>query len=43
MPAWGGRLSEADIAAMTAYLRSLEPAAPAIVQSNTTQATLPPK
>jgi cbb3-type cytochrome c oxidase subunit III len=32
MPAWGGRLSEADIAALTAYLRSLEPTAPAIVR-----------
>jgi mono/diheme cytochrome c family protein len=32
MPAWGGRLSEADIAALTAYLRSLEPTAPAIAQ-----------
>ena len=32
MPAWGGRLSDADIAALTAYLRSLEPTAPAIVQ-----------
>lgn len=32
MPAWGGRLSEADIAALTAYLRSLEPTAPAIAR-----------
>ena len=31
MPAWGGRLSEADIAAIVAYLRSLEPTAPEIV------------
>lgn len=31
MPAWGGRLTEADIAALTAYLRSWEPTAPAIV------------
>jgi mono/diheme cytochrome c family protein len=30
MPAWGGRLNDADIAAITAYLRSLEPTAPAI-------------
>lgn len=32
MPAWGGRLSEADVAAITAYLRSLEPTAPAVAQ-----------
>lgn len=32
MPAWGGRLSEAEIAAITAYLRSLEPTAPAIAR-----------
>jgi cbb3-type cytochrome c oxidase subunit III len=32
MPAWGGRLTEADIAALTAYLRSWEPTAPPIVQ-----------
>ncbi len=32
MPAWGGRLSEADIAALTAFLRSLEPTAPAIAR-----------
>ena len=31
MPAWGGRLSDADIAAIVAYLRSLEPTAPEIV------------
>ncbi|GAB4438121.1 MAG: hypothetical protein Kow00120_05620 [Anaerolineae bacterium] len=31
MPAWAGRLTEADIAALTAYLRSWEPSAPAIV------------
>lgn len=43
MPAWGGRLSEADIAAITAYLRSLEPTAPAIVQSNATKPTQPPQ
>ena len=30
MPAWRGYLSEADIAALTAYLRSLEPTAPAM-------------
>lgn len=32
MPAWGGRLTEADIAALTAYLRSWEPTAPAIAE-----------
>ncbi len=32
MPAWGGRLTEADIAALTAYLRSWEPTAPSIVR-----------
>lgn len=30
MPAWGGYLTEADIAAVTAYLRSLEATAPVI-------------
>lgn len=30
MPAWGGRLTEADIAAITAYLRSLEATAPSL-------------
>ncbi|MEI2776462.1 MAG: c-type cytochrome [Tetrasphaera sp.] len=30
MPAWGGYLSEADIAAITAFLRSLEENAPAM-------------
>jgi len=30
MPAWGGRLTESNIAAITAYLRSLEATAPAI-------------
>lgn len=35
MPAWGGRLTEADIAAITAYLRSLEPTAPAMAQTGT--------
>lgn len=33
MPAWGGRLSEYDIAALTAYLRSLEPTAPAVAST----------
>ncbi len=32
MPAWGGRLSEADIDTITAYLRSLEPTASAIAR-----------
>jgi len=35
MPAWGGRLTEYDIAALTAYLRSLEPTAPAIASPAT--------
>ena len=35
MPAWGGRLTEADIAAITAYLRSLEATAPAIAAPTT--------
>ena len=39
MPAWGGRLTEADIAALTAYLRSLEPTAPAMAQPDTTTQT----
>ncbi|HHW85236.1 MAG TPA: c-type cytochrome [Chloroflexi bacterium] len=30
MPAWGGYLTEADIAAITAYLRSMESTAPAM-------------
>ena len=30
MPSWGGYLSEADIAAITAYLRSMEATAPAM-------------
>ena len=30
MPAWGGYLTEADIAAITAYLRSMEATAPAM-------------
>jgi mono/diheme cytochrome c family protein len=34
MPAWGGRLTDADIAALTAYLRSLAPTAPVIVNPN---------
>lgn len=33
MPAWGGYLTEADIAALTAFLRSWEPDAPAIAPS----------
>ncbi len=35
MPAWGGRLSEYDMAALTAYLRSWEPTAPVIADVNT--------
>jgi cytochrome c oxidase cbb3-type subunit 3 len=31
MPAWGGRLTDADIAALTAYLRSWQPTAPPVV------------
>ncbi len=31
MPAWSGRLTEADIMSLTAYIRSWEPNAPAIV------------
>jgi mono/diheme cytochrome c family protein len=30
MPAWGGRLTENDLAALTAYMRSWEPTAPTI-------------
>ncbi len=30
MPAWGGRLTEADIDALTAYLRSWQPTAPPV-------------
>lgn len=30
MPAWGGRLTEYDITSLVAYLRSLEPTAPAM-------------
>jgi cytochrome c oxidase cbb3-type subunit 3 len=30
MPAWGGRLTEADITAITAYLRSWQPTAPPV-------------
>ncbi|MBK8020613.1 MAG: c-type cytochrome [Chloroflexi bacterium] len=30
MPSWGGYLTEADIAAITAYLRSLQPTAPIV-------------
>jgi cbb3-type cytochrome c oxidase subunit III len=33
MPAWGGRLAEADINALVAYLRSLETNAPPIIQT----------
>lgn len=32
MPAWGGRLTDQDIASLVAYLRSWEPTAPEIVQ-----------
>ncbi|GAB4572250.1 MAG: hypothetical protein Kow0077_11130 [Anaerolineae bacterium] len=32
MPAWGGRLTEADITALTAYIRNWEATAPPIVQ-----------
>jgi mono/diheme cytochrome c family protein len=35
MPAWGGWLSETDINSLVAYLRSLEPTAPAIATSGT--------
>jgi mono/diheme cytochrome c family protein len=35
MPAWGGRLSESDIAALVAYLRSWEPTAPAVATTTT--------
>ncbi len=42
MPAWGGRLSDADIAAITAYLRSLEPNAPAIASGTTRKPAVPP-
>lgn len=30
MPAWGGRLSDADLNALVAFLRSLEATAPVI-------------
>jgi cbb3-type cytochrome c oxidase subunit III len=30
MPAWGGRLTDADLKALVAYLRSLEPTAPPV-------------
>lgn len=33
MPAWSGYLNDADIAAIVAYLRSLEPTAPAMANS----------
>jgi mono/diheme cytochrome c family protein len=39
MPAWGGWLSETDITSLVAYLRSLEPTAPAIATSSTGTAT----
>lgn len=32
MPAWGSRLTDRDIQALVAFLRSMEPSAPAIVQ-----------
>lgn len=35
MPAWGGRFSEQDIASIVAYLRSLEPTAPAVAAPDT--------
>ncbi len=41
MPAWGGRLTDADIAAITAYLRSWAPTAPAIVDSAAQTGTNP--
>jgi mono/diheme cytochrome c family protein len=31
MPAWGSRLNDRDIQALVAFLRSMEPSAPAIV------------
>lgn len=34
MPAWGGRLTDSDINALVAYLRSLESTAPVIVPAN---------
>jgi cytochrome c oxidase cbb3-type subunit 3 len=34
MPAWGGRLTDADLKALTAFLRSLEPSAPTIMPAN---------
>ena len=33
MPAWGGYLTDADIAAITAYLRSLQPTAPIVASA----------
>ena len=39
MPAWGGRLSESDIAALVAYLRSWEPTAPAVATTTGTAAS----
>ncbi len=35
MPAWGGRLTDRDIDALVAYLRSLEPTAPATANTAT--------
>jgi mono/diheme cytochrome c family protein len=32
MPAWGGRLTETDLTALTAFIRSWEPTAPPVVQ-----------
>ena len=32
MPAWGSRLTDRDIQSLVAFLRSMEPTAPAIVQ-----------
>ncbi|MFN2197540.1 MAG: c-type cytochrome [Anaerolineales bacterium] len=32
MPAWGSRLNDRDIQSLVAFLRSMEPTAPAIVQ-----------
>jgi mono/diheme cytochrome c family protein len=34
MPAWGSRLTDQDIQSLVAFLRSMEPSAPAIVQPN---------
>lgn len=37
MPAWGGRLTDADLQALVAYLRSLESTAPVVAQPAPTQ------